>query len=72
MLQQALNTAQMRFIDVASGNATVAVSYGEGQGHRQVTYTRANADQMRLLIADLQRALGYGRQGPIRFRELLR
>ena len=71
-LQQALFTAQTALINVATGTSIVNVSYGEGQGHRQATYNRANVDQLRLLIVDLQRALGMSRQRAIGFRELMR
>lgn len=64
-LQASLATAQNVLIAVVSGTQPVSVSYAEGQGHRQVTYNRTNADQLRQLIRDLQSAMGQKSRGAV-------
>lgn len=64
-LQAALSQAQAALIAVVTGSQAVTVEYAEGQGRRHVSYTRANADQLRRLILDLQAALGARSRRPI-------
>ncbi|MDE8344642.1 MAG: gpW family head-tail joining protein [Acidocella sp.] len=64
-LQAALLQAQTAFLAVVTGGQPVMVNYAEGQGHRQVTYTKTNANDLRNLIRDLQYALGTTRRRAI-------
>jgi hypothetical protein len=64
-LQTALATAQQALLALTSGAMPVTVSYAEGQGHRQVVYNRANSDDLRQVIKDLQMALGIYRRAAI-------
>jgi hypothetical protein len=57
-LQAALATAQQALIALTTGTQPVMVSYAEGQGKRDVMYNRANSNDLRQLIRDLQFALG--------------
>lgn len=67
-LQAALGTAQAALLASANGTQPVTVSYGEGQGHRQVTYNRTNIAELRRVIFDLQCALGVTRRRAIGIR----
>jgi len=59
-LQTLRVTAQTALTDLLTGGKPVMVSYGNGEGQRQVTYTRANEIGLRNLIAELNQALGAG------------
>ena len=64
-LQRALQTAQQALIATVTGGQAVMVSYAEGQGHRQVTYNRTNADELRNVIRELQSAMGIRSRGSV-------
>ena len=64
-LQAALLQAQNALIAVVTGKQAVTVEYAEGQGHRQVVYNRTNAEELRVLIRDLQAALGLRTRGSV-------
>ena len=65
-LQAALAQAQAALIAVVTGAKPVMVDYVEGQGRRQVMYTRTNAEELRVLIRDLKAALGQSTRGAVR------
>lgn len=64
-LQAAILTAQNALFAAVTGTQPVTVDYAEGQGHRQVTYNRTNAEELRNLIRDLQAALGIRARGSV-------
>lgn len=57
-LAAALAQAQQSLINLTAGALNATVSYSMSGEVRSVTYTRANQADLRLLIQDLQRALG--------------
>jgi hypothetical protein len=58
VLQRALAQAQKALIDVVTGVKPVQVDFQEGTGKRSVIYSQANADQLRVLIRDIENGLG--------------
>jgi hypothetical protein len=64
-VQQALANAQAALVACVTGAQAVTVNYAEGQGHREVTYNRSNADDLRVLIRDLQAAMGIKTRGSV-------
>lgn len=68
-LQDALSAAQTAYIALAGGSRIETVAYQQGEGRKQVTYTRANMGALSNLIAELQYMLGITRRArrPLRF-----
>jgi hypothetical protein len=66
-LQAALGRAQQAMIDLGTGVNTTTVTYSMAGEQRSVTYTRANMPELRMLIQDLQRALGISPRRGLRF-----
>ena len=64
-LQAWLGQAQQALQSLSTGALTVTVGYAQGDGHRQVTYSRANMADLRAWIGELQAALGVGRRRAI-------
>jgi hypothetical protein len=64
-LQQALGTAQQALIACVTGSQPVQVMCAEGTGHRSVTYSRSNADDLKQLIRDLKDAMGIRTRGAV-------
>lgn len=58
LLQTWLSAAQAAYIDVTTGGKTVQVSYGLGDSHRSVTFSRATLSNLVALIKQLQAQLG--------------
>lgn len=57
-LQQALTNAQQAYVALSTGSKGESFSYTQGDGTRSVTYTRANIQQLTMLIRQLQVELG--------------
>ncbi len=57
-LQKALTDAQQAYIDLSTGAKGESYSYTQGDGAKSVTFTRANIQQLTLLIRNLQQQLG--------------
>jgi hypothetical protein len=68
-LQAALASAQQAYLALMSGQRTVNLSYTQGDGSKSVTYDRVEGGiaQVRILILELQQALGNLRRLPRRF-----
>jgi hypothetical protein len=64
-LQRVIREAQSALIKCLTGALVQVVSYAEGQGHRQVTYSRVNPDQLRQLIAEMRAGLGVQTRGSV-------
>lgn len=58
ILQTWLSAAQQALQDLTTGGKPETVSYGQGDGTKSVTYTRANIGQLQQRIRGLGRALG--------------
>ena len=63
-----LANAQAAYDQLARGQMTATVSYGEGVGNRSVTYTRADMGKLKVHIEDLQTQQGYRARRAIGFR----
>lgn len=57
-LQGWLTDAQAAYVALSSGGQPVTVNIGTGQGHRMVTYTKAELGALTALIKSLQAQLG--------------
>lgn len=57
-LQSWLTSAQQALQDLTVGGKPEAVAYGQGDGTKSVTYTRAEIGQLQQRIRQLARALG--------------
>lgn len=64
-LQANLAEAEAALHNLLIGRSTVTASYAMGDGSRSVTYTAANANQLRDYIRELKQQLGLGRRGAI-------
>lgn len=53
-LQQALLTAQQAYLDLTTGAKVEAAGYGQGDGTKNVTFTKANIGALVQLIKELQ------------------
>jgi hypothetical protein len=58
VLQRALEKARLALIDVVTGVKPIQVDFQEGTGKRSVIYSQANADQLRVLIRDIENGIG--------------
>ena len=61
-LQQWLADAQTARHELVTGRRAQMVAYGQGDGTKSVTYTRANLADIDNYIASLTNALGLGRR----------
>ena len=68
-LQTDLQNAQQAYIDLTAGAKAVSLSYTQGDGAKNVTYTPANMAALAALIRLLQSQLGIVTRGrrPIQF-----
>ena len=57
-LQAALSQAQQAYIALSTGSKGESFSYTQGDGGKTVTFTRANLQNLNMLIRQLQVALG--------------
>lgn len=57
-LQAWLASAQQALVDLQTGSKVVTVSYTQGDGGKNVTYTRAEIAPLVMLIRQLQAQLG--------------
>ena len=57
-LQTTFNTAQTAYTNLLMGSKGEVFSYTQGDGAKSVTYTRANAGQLMMMIRELQACLG--------------
>lgn len=57
-LQNWLSSAQMALVELQSGSKVVAVGYTQGDGSKNITYTRAEIGSLTMLIRQLQAQLG--------------
>lgn len=69
-LQTDLANAQQAYIDLTMGAKAVTLSYTQGDGSKNVTYTQTNLAQLAGLIQMLQQQLGIvvRARRPTRFR----
>ena len=69
-LQTALANAQQAYLDLSTGAKGESYSYTQGDGSRSVTYTKANINDLVVLIKTLQAQLGIVQRPrrPVRFR----
>ena len=61
-LQTWLTQAQTARHQLVTGTKPQVVMYGQGDGTKQVTYTRAKLEDLDAYITSLMRALGQGRR----------
>lgn len=68
-LQTALSQAQAAYTALMTGQRTVTLSYGQGDGNKSVTFDRLEGGvaQVRFFINELQIALGNICRRPRRF-----
>ena len=57
-LQAFLAQAQTALNSLICGNTVATISYGEAQGQKSVTYTRADVGKLRLHVYELKQLLG--------------
>ncbi len=57
-MQLWLKTAQTAYANLGFGSQVESVTYAQADGSRSVNYTRGNIDRLRVMISELQRALG--------------
>lgn len=59
-LQAAISAAQQGYLDLRTGKKVVTVAYAQGGGSRSATFQQTDMANLRLLIAELTRALNPG------------
>lgn len=67
-LKQALNQAQLAYIDLSTGAKGVSFSYTQGDGTRSVSYQQTSLGDLLALIQTIQAMLGISSRRPIRVR----